>query len=514
MEGKSRVENSIKNSLVTIIVQMLSIVLQFILRSVFIQTLGINYLGVNGLFANILSVLSLSELGIGTAIIYSMYKPVAEDNYKKINQYMQLYKKVYAVIGVSIFIIGLAMLPFLDNIVTGVNNVENLVLIYVLFLINSVSTYFFAHYRSLLTAYQKDYINNINRLLFLIFQIILQLIVLFIYESFILYLLIQIVMNFSANFMIAIKTKRLYPKIMKSADEKLEKDEVKSIFKNSIAMFSQKIGYVILNSTDNIVISMFIGTAIVGVYSNYSLIIGTLSTLLSMVVSSIGASIGNLIANNDSEKSHDVFLKINFAYFILYGFLYNLTPDFIGIWVGKELLLTKDVLLIIIINFYISGMRQSVLSFTNASGVFWEMRYKPLFEMSINLVVSLVLASKLGLIGVFIGTLVSLITTSFWYEPYMLYKIVFKVKNSEYFKRYFIYTSKLVAINFIAYLVVSKIYVNSFMIFIFKGVVCSSIFVLSSYICFSKMEEFKYFKNVSIRLVKQVRDKFFSHKCP
>ena len=500
MSKNSRIENSIKNSSAAIVIQVVSVILQFALRSVFIITLGIDYLGINGLFINILSVLSLSELGIGSAIIYSMYKPIAEGDYKKISQYMQLYKKVYGVIGIFIFIAGLSLIPFLGGIITGTESVGNIVLIYILFLINTIATYFFAHYRSLLTAYEKDYINNTNKLIFLIFQIGLQIIVLFVYKSFIFYLIIQLIMNLLANFTISIKVKKIYPEIIKNNNEALSKEEIKNILKNSIAMFSQKIGYVMLNSTDNIIISIFIGTTIVGVYSNYSLIIGTLSTLLSMVVSSVGASIGNLIASNTRAQARSIFLKINFAYFVLYGFctvcLYNLIPDFISIWVGEELLLGRDILLIIIINFYISGMRQSVLSFTNASGVFWEMRYKALFEVAINLMVSIILTIKLGLIGVFLGTLISLITTSFWYEPYTLYKSIFKVKNKEYFKKYFIYTILLISINGITSFICSKIYAISFGVIIVKGIICMGIFFLSIFIFFRKTEEFLYFKNI------------------
>ncbi|MBH0230752.1 lipopolysaccharide biosynthesis protein [Halobacillus yeomjeoni] len=443
-KGASRTINSLRNSWFAIVGQGINIILQFLLRTVFIMTLGIEYLGVNGLFTNILTVLALTELGIGTAIVISLYKPLAENNINKINALMNWFKKIYAAIGTFIFLIGITLIPFLDYLIKDSPDVGNLNVIYILFLIDSSVTYFFAHYRSLLNADQKGYIDSLNKIVFSFIQILLQIVILLVLGNFYMYLIIRIIIHILSGYVISLKAKKIYPYLNNKGRSRLDPNEIKGLVRNALAMFSHKMGFVVLNSTDSIIISSFIGTVAVGLYSNYYLLISTVGTLLSLVVAAIQASVGNLYATSDEKKIYNIFLKINFMYAWIYGYcaicLYVLVSPFITVWIGRDYLMDISIVAIIVLNFYLQGMRQSVLVFTTANGLFYNMRFKPIFEVAINLVVSLVLVQSLGMVGVFLGTLISTILTSFWYEPYTLYSKGFKKSTMNYFIKYFWYT--------------------------------------------------------------------------
>ena len=253
-----------KNVYYSIIYQILNLILKFVLRTIFIRTLGKSYLGISGVFSNVLTVLSLSELGVGAAIIYDMYEPIASKNYKQVNDLMGLYKKLYAFIGLFILIIGSALTPFLKYIINDVPDVKYIKFIYFLNVLNTASTYFFAHYRSLITAYQKNYINTINNIIFNVVKVALEAIILIKFNNYIMYIIVEIIVQFLSNFQILYLCRKMFPYI-NGKSEKIEKSCLKRIMSNSLNSFSIKLGGTIVNATDNIIISAIIGTAAVGV---------------------------------------------------------------------------------------------------------------------------------------------------------------------------------------------------------------------------------------------------------
>lgn len=469
---KSRTNNSIKNTKYAIIGQGVGITLNFISRSVFISVLGTEYLGLNGLFSNILSMLSLAELGIGTAITYSLYEPLAKNDLFKIKALMNLFKNAYRLISIFIFIVGLLLIPFLDYFVEdGYHLNENIILIYLLFLINSSISYLLSYKRTLIIADQKKYLDTINRYTVLTILTLCQIGSLIITKNYLLFLIIQILFSIFENISISIIVNRIYPYIRTKEKVFLDERVKKEIQKNTVAMMAHKIGGILVNGTDNLIISKYLGLFAVGIYSNYLLIFNALNSLISQIFSSITASVGNLNATSDEKKSYEVFEIIYFMNFWIFSIcsvcLMAVLNPFISIWIGEQYLLNKFTILILILNFYINGMRNSVNVFKNTYGLFWNDRYKSLIEAALNIIFSIILIQHYGITGVFIGTLISALLTNLWIEPYILFKYGFKLSPIKYFKKYLAY----ILITFLMAVIinwsVSMIIIDSIIILIF-----------------------------------------------
>lgn len=500
----TRIKNSVKNSLIGLIGQIIGLILNFVSRTIFINILGMDYLGISGLFTNVLSVLSLAELGFNSAITYSMYKPLADKNEDTITALMSLYKKTYNIIGVIVAVIGVMIIPFLDIIAKGANNVENIILIYILFLLNSVISYFFSYKAAIITADQKNYIVIINQYIFQIIRIIIQTITLILTHSYILYLIIQVSSIFIENLFISKKSDKLYPYLKKNKTKILDIKIKSKIIKNVKAMICHKIGSVAVIGTDNILISAFIGVYWVGIYSNYLLIITAIKNIVNQIFTAITASIGNLNAIETREKQQEVFNNVLFMNFIVYGncsiILMILINPFIKIWIGNEFVMNYYIVFVIIVNFYITGMRKTTLTFKDAYGLFWNDRFKPLFEAVINLIVSIIMLKIFGIIGVFIGTLASTILTGFWIEPYIVYKYGFKASVNKYFEKYLRYGGVTIITGIISNYLTNWINTNNILCIFIKGIflafIINSIFIL----CFINSNELKYF----IRLISKM----------
>jgi len=501
MKKESRLGLSIKNMYVVVIGQILTILLNFISRTVIIKVLGINYIGVNGLFTNILSVLSLAELGMGTAIIYSLYKPIADKDEQSIVAYMRFYAKAYRIIGFIVFLIGISLIPFLGLIIQDRPDIDHLYLIYILYVLNSSLTYFFSYKRTLLVADQKQFIISIIEKGFFLLQIIIQIIVLLIIHNFIVYLLIQVIIGLTTNIVISFRVDKTYHFLKTNKTAKLVPEDRRKLFKNISAMFMHNIGSVIVLGTDNILISAFIGIYWVGIYANYIMITGMVKTILGLMFTAATPSIGNLNHTESVEKKHEVFRAIYFLNFWLFGFstvcLWVLLKPFIVLWIGSEFLLANNIVAIIILNFYIMGMRASVMVFRNTMGLFWNDRYKPLLESIINIVASIILMHYFGLIGILIGTFISTITTSFWIEPYYLYKIGF---NNRKLREYFFLYIRYSFVVLITVLVVEKITIlvvgGAVISLLLKGIICLVLVNLSFFLFFHRSKEFKVVYNI------------------
>lgn len=503
-----RVENSIKNIMTALIGQALGIILSFIGRMVFINALGAEYLGVNGLFTNILSILSLAEMGIGSAIIYSLYKPLATKDNEEIKKLMNFYEEAYRVIGIIIFLLGIGIVPFFDYIIREQPNIPNLIYIYILFLINTVASYFFAYKRSLIIADQKNYITIIYKYAFYVVLNILQIYVLLMTRNFLLFLLVQIGITVLENLLIARRADKMYPFLKEKNKLKLDKKSKNEITKNVKAMMCHRIGAVIVNGTDNILISSFVGVIWVGLYSNYYLIINALNIIIGQIFSAVTASIGNLNALESKEKSYQMYKRILFINFWIGGFcsicLWILANCFITLWLGKEYTFQNNLVMIIVINFYISISRRTTLVYRDSMGLFWHDRYKPIFEAIINLVISVLLAPKLGIAGVFIGTLVSTMTTAFWVEPYILYKYGFEMKVRDYFFRYIKYTVIILATGIITHQLCTIFDEITWRSLFGRAAVCVTVPNLIFLAYFYRTDEFKYFGDLFKGIVGKV----------
>lgn len=509
--GNTRTAKAFKNIYYGIVTQILTISLNFILRTIFIKFLSIEYLGINGLFTNIITILSLSELGIGISMTYSLYKPLAKKNYSRVNAIINLMRKIYTTIGLLILILGLGLIPFLKFFIADYSKFNNLNLLYFLFLLNTVCSYICAHYRNLLTADQQEFVNQKNRSFFKLLLCILQIVILYKTKNFFLYLGAQIIITIIENFWLSTKVKKKYPFLKSNHYEKLEFSEIREMFKFTLGAFSQKIGYTILSSTDNIVISRFMGSYMVGVLSNYLMIITTIKGLIYIIVNSVQASIGNLVAESTVEKEEEVFYRINFIYSWIYGvssiLLVILLPDFISIWVGDKFILDRSIINIIILNFYLVGMRQAVATFITAKGLLWYLKFKPIFEVIINLLFSVILIKKIGIKGVFLGTMISTLLTSFWYEPFVLFRKGFNVNTNKYFNKYAQYILILFFSWILAYKVSGILVFGGISALIIKGIIAFLSYNFIYFIFLKRSDEYKYCYKKILNKYKKLRNK-------
>lgn len=439
---KSRRYASTKNAAITLISQFIKVLGSFIIQTIFVRTLGTSYLGANGLFTNLIVFLSFAELGIGTAFSFSLYEPIAKKNYKEISAIMTLYRKVYNLIGIIILFAGTILTFFVPFLTKGDVGIANIRFYFFLYLLSTVVSYFFTYNRSLLIADQCGYIDSINQLIYSLLRYILQGIAL-LFKSYTGYLIAQVVANIFANLSITHLTKKKYKFLNEHSIQKPSNSVLIRLKQNVIGTISSKIGSVVVNGTDNILISKFVGLATVGLYSNYSLIITSISNILNQVLNSVVSSFGNLgvMEKNNKVKQLNLFYQFMF-YNAFVVFLISLTSSlvfqpFITLWLGTKFklkLLTVD---LIIINFVFSSFRPA-LNLINAYGLFWGYRYKSIVEAVFNFVISLILVSqfKLGINGVLIGTILSNILINSWWDPLILFSGAYKSKISKY---YFIY---------------------------------------------------------------------------
>ena len=445
MNRDSRTKNVLRNIVGGIGAQLFTTVLSFVCRTIFIKLLGATYLGVNGLFSNILSMLSLAELGIGSAIVFSMYKPIAENDERHVAKLMNFYRTAYRIIAVAVAVCGLALTPFLEVLIKeDTSQIHDLKLIYLLILSNTAVSYLVAYKGAMLNADQKNYVAVIIKNIFAVIQNGLQIVVLIVFNSFIAYLIVQIITTLMTNVVQAVYVNQKYPFLVAYKKERIDTVERKSILKNVRGMMMHKIGGFVLNGTDNLIISGLVGVVSVGLYSNYLMIITIVRSYITQITGATTASVGNLIAKETSQKSYEIFKIIFFAYNGIYSFcfvsFYVLFQPFIEWWIGKEYLLSDAVVFIVLINFYLNGMQGCINNFTNATGLFWETRYKPVIECTVNLGVSIWLAKSIGLPGVFIGTLASFLAT-FWINPKLVYRKQFNRSSWSYLLRFGLYSA-------------------------------------------------------------------------
>ena len=440
MKQKSRTEYSVMNTTVAFFAQISAILMGFFTRVVFTHTLSEGYVGINGLFTDILNILSLSELGFGTAIIFALYEPIAKKDIEKQKILMRMFRTFYRITAVIVLGLGLCLIPWLGIFMKNRPDVDHLIVIYLLYLLNSVVSYLLVYKKTLIDAHQMNYLTVLYQNVFLVIQDVVQIIILLLTRNFILFLIIIVVCTMTSNIVMSKKADKLFPYLREECKEKLPAEDRKVIYNNVKAMMMHKIGDVIVNNTDNLLISGYIGVISAGIYSNYYLIIGSVRQVLSQAMQGVAASVGNLGATEDGEKVHRIYRQLFFCGQWLFGFagicLFELLNPFVEIAFGKQYLFTKDIVLILCINFFISGTRRAMIIFKESMGLFWYDRHMGMTEAVLNLVISLFLVNRLGIAGVFLGTFCSTVMTAMWAEPYILYKYRFHKSPIKFFLNY------------------------------------------------------------------------------
>lgn len=470
----------------------------FILRTIFISRLGETLLGVNDLYVGILSVLSMAELGVGTALNYSLYAPVARKDYSKIKSYMRLYKKTYMVIGGIIAVIGLAISPFLTQLVknpVGVSE-RDLVLYYFVFLFNTVSTYFVAYKYSLVNAEQKNYIQTNVITITKLVTMSLQMIVVLATGNFYLYLFTAAIVELLQKIFVSCYLNRRYPYLLEKDVQPLSKEETRDIVNKTKALVYHKVGDVARLQTDSMIIAAFIDVGLVGRVGNYNTVIVSVSNFVNIIFNSVLSSFGNLIATESREKQYQLFRVYRFFACWIYGFsaigFYVLLTPLVILWLGNEWILGYSIIGCILLDYYFKGDRIVLSNFKTAAGVFEQDKYLALIQGAVNLVISIVLVQKIGLVGIYIGTIISGFIANVT-KPYIIYRVCFNRKVGEYFKDSLKYCGVLVIVLLLCIwlsgYVLSEI---TFISFIMMAAAITVIFNGIFLICFGRSAEFRY----------------------
>lgn len=439
--GNSRLKNSALNLATGLLGRLLTIILNFAVRTIFIHCLDEAYLSVNGLYSNILTVLSLAELGFGSAMVYHMYEPMAKKNYQKVAELLYFYKKAYFAVGMAIVGIGVCIIPFMDVIIKDKPDVPWLTLYYIIFLLNSGLSYCFAACKgTLFLADQKEYVQTNARNTIAIIQTALQVLLLLLFRAYLSYLLIQLAGTLCVNAYVAHLAEKRYPEISKYKNDRLNGDEKRQLLKDTGALFLTKVGHVALNGTDNIIISAVVGVLWVGRLSNYTLICDSVTSVLCQITAAITGSLGNYFATENRRSGYVIFKKIEFLNFWLYGFsfiaLLILLDPFIRLWAGTRFVLGLPVCFAIALNFFVAGYMNTLWVFRSTLGLFKQGKYRPLIVAGLNIVLSIALGKIWGVFGVLFATFLSRAAVNLWYDPIVLHKYGFGVSAKPFFCEY------------------------------------------------------------------------------
>lgn len=443
--SKSRSQNTILNIFFGYAAQLGTIVLSFIGRRIFLQYLSVDYLGINGLYSNILTVLSLAELGLDTAVVYSLYKPVADGNEALINSLLAYFKRIYFALAGIIFLIGTALVPFLHFLIKSELNRQDLIYYYLIFLANTVASYFVAHKVALLCAYQEQRVQKLVVLSSNLVLQILHIIVLVVWKNYYLYVLATLLTTIISNLALGCVCDKIHPNIKKKLPP-VDFDK-KPIREKVYSTLIYKVGAVAVTNTDNILISVLISTAAVGLYSNYYVVYGSIQGFIAIITTSLISSLGNLGVSGDKKRQYEIFnFALMFYHFTaalgLIGFS-ALLNDVVELWLGAEYLFDWPTVFIIALNFYISNAISPVWMYREANGLFEQVRYLMLARATVNIILSVLLGMIWGTFGILLATAISLAVTNFWYEPRILFKKVFDLSVREYWRtqgRYFLMT--------------------------------------------------------------------------
>lgn len=500
----SRTYNSLRNIGFGMINRLISIFFPFIVRTIFIKTLGEEYLGLNSLFSAVLQVLNLADLGFASAIVASMYKPIAEKNIEKVSALMSLYKKLYKMIGLGILLVGLVVTPFINHLISGNPPVGvNIYIVWLLYLINTVVSYlFFAYKVSLINAHQRsDITEKIGALCRIIFSL-LQIVVVAVMKNIYLYVLLTVINSIVYNLWCAKECNKRYPEYTCSGE--LDIDTKAQITKNVAALALQKIGNTISVSLDSIIISAFLGLRIVAIYGNYYYIVSAVATFINLIYGAITASIGNSIAMEPVNKNFTDLKKFFFLNTWLIGWcsicFICLFQDFMTIWMGKELLFGIGTVFCLVLRFYFEQIRKVILTYKDAAGMWWADKWRPIVGCVVNLIFNIVLVKTIGVIGVMLSTVISYTFVEIPWETHALFKYYFKKQESLYYKQLLFNTLSVAISGLITYKVCTYISFNSFTSLIIKSIICiilpNLLFVLLNYKNQELINSLKFMKRI------------------
>lgn len=485
---ESRTKNASRNIIMGIMQQTVSLIFPFIIRSVLIYNLGVEYLGLNSLFSSIIQVLSLTELGVSSAMVFNMYKPIAEKDDITVCALLKLYRKIYFYIGSAVIILSIILLPFLKYLINGTVPIDiNIYILYAINIINLSFSYFlFGYMQSLFIADQRsDIISKIN-LAVNCCMYSFQIIILFFIRKYYIYIILLPIATIIQNILNNYMAKKKYPqfKCKGEVSHKLKK----IIFKKTVALFGTKLSTVILNASDSLIISAFLGLKAVAIYGNYYYIFSAVVGIITIIFTSLNAGIGNSIITEKSEKNYFDFQKLTLINFWLIGVcgtcLLCLYQPFIRIWIGEDLMYQDSMVFLFIIYFFMYQSRRVVVTYKDSAGIWWEDRFRPYIMLLINLTSNIILIQIIGIYGVILSTIFSLIFSIPW-ENHLVFKLIFNLKETKYYCLVLFYTTLIVISMSTSFLLCSKLLLSGISELIIRLIIClivpNTIFIICNY---------------------------------
>lgn len=491
-----RTKNATRNILFGIILKLYQIVVPFFMRTAMIYFMGVQYLGLNSLFTSVLQVLNLAELGVGSAMVFSMYKPIANDDDTTICALMQLYKVYYRIIGSIIAVIGVILTPFVPHLIKG--DVPQGINVYVLYLLNLSTTvlsyWLFAYKNSILQAHQRNDIVSKVSLIINTIQYGLQILVLWLLHDYYVYVIVALMTQAFTNIATACAANKIYPQF--KAKGKVPKEEVQIINKRIRDLFTSKIGAVVVNSADTIVISAFLGLTMLAIYQNYYYILTSVMGFVTIIFSSCTAGIGNSLVVESQDKNYKDLNKFTLIISWIAGvcsccFL-SLFQPFMKIWVGEELMLDYTAVICFVVYYYIYEINQLLNLYKDAGGIWHEDRYRPLATAIANLGMNLIMVNIWGIYGVLLSTVLSMLFVGMPWLFHNLFSTMFHKKQLPgYIKNVFFYTGISMIACLITVIICYYINMDGFSTFIVRLVICMAIPNAIFFITYHKTEEYQ-----------------------
>ena len=502
-----RTKNATRNIIFGVILRAYQIIVPFLMRTAMIYLMGVQYLGLNSLFTSVLQVLNLAELGVGSAMIYSMYRPIAEDDNTTICALMKLYRTYYRLIGLIIAVVGCILTPFIPKLISG--DIPQGINIYILYLLNLGATvlsyWLFAYKNSILQAHQRTDIVSKVTLITNTIQYVLQLFVLWIFKNYYLYVIVMLVTQALTNIVTAIMADKIYPQFKPKGE--LHKEEIHQINQKIRDLFTAKLGGVVVGSADTIVISAFLGLTTLAVYQNYYFIMNSICGFITVIFSAITAGIGNSLVTESSEKNYNDFKKFTFIICFILCIccccFVGLYQPFMKLWVGKKFMLSFSFVILFCILFYCLELAMVWATVKDAAGLWHSDRFRPLIGACANLIMNIVLVQVIGLYGIILSTVFSYIFISMPWLIHNLFKFLYNESLKVYLKDLSMYILVAILATTITTIICRKITFVGIFELVFKGIISLIIPVSIEILCYRKKEEFK----ESIKLVKKMLKK-------
>lgn len=502
-----RTKNATRNIIFGVILRAYQIIVPFLMRTAMIYLMGVQYLGLNSLFTSVLQVLNLAELGVGSAMIYSMYRPIAEDDNTTICALMKLYRTYYRLIGLIIAVVGCILTPFIPKLISG--DIPQGINIYILYLLNLGATvlsyWLFAYKNSILQAHQRTDIVSKVTLITNTIQYVLQLFVLWIFKNYYLYVIVMLVTQALTNIVTAIMADKIYPQFKPKGE--LHKEEIHQINQKIRDLFTAKLGGVVVGSADTIVISAFLGLTTLAVYQNYYFIMNSICGFITVIFSAITAGIGNSLVTESSEKNYNDFKKFTFIICFILCIccccFVGLYQPFMKLWVGKKFMLSFSFVILFCILFYCLELAMVWATVKDAAGLWHSDRFRPLIGACANLIMNIVLVQVIGLYGIILSTVFSYIFISMPWLIHNLFKFLYNESLKVYLKDLLMYILVAILATTITTIICRKITFVGIFELVFKGIISIIIPVSIEILCYRKKEEFK----ESIKLVKKMLKK-------